>query len=76
MISELAAEANLKPAFEVLSESDAERLREFIGSHDNILVAPSFISTRPIFAMLSELNCRIQLVEADEEEEPPAYTLP
>ena len=75
-ISELAAEANLKPAFEVLSESDAERLREFIGSHENILVAPSFISTRPIFAVLTELNCRIQLVEADEEEEPPAYTLP
>ena len=76
VISELAAEANLKPAFEVLSESDAERLREFIGSHENILVAPSFISTRPIFAVLTELNCRIQLVEADEEEEPPAYTLP
>ena len=76
VISELAAEANLQPAFEVLSESDAERLREFIGSHENILVAPSFISTRPIFAMLAELNCRIELVEADEEEEPPAYTLP
>ena len=74
VISELAAEANLKPAFEVLSESDAERLREFIEGHDNVLVAPSFISTRPIFAMFSEMNCRIELVEADEEEEPPAYT--
>jgi hypothetical protein len=75
MISKLAAEANVQPAFEVLSESDAERLREFIGSHENILVAPSFISTRPIFAMFSEMNCRIELVEADEEEEPPAYKL-
>ncbi len=76
LIQKLAAESNLQPAFEVLSESDAERLREFIGSHENILVAPSFISTRPIFAMLSEMNCRIELVEAAEEEEQPAYTLP
>lgn len=76
LIEKLAAKSNLEPAFEVLSESDAGRLREFIGSHDNILVAPSFISTRPIFTMLSEMNCRIELVEAAEEEEPPAYTLP
>ena len=76
LIQKLAAESNLQPAFEVLSESDAERLREFIGSHENILVAPSFISTRPIFTILTELNCRIELVEAAEEEEQPAYTLP
>ena len=75
-VRKLAAESNLKPAFEVLSESDAERLREFIGSYENILVAPSFISSRPIFAMLSEMNCRIELVEAEEEEERPAFTLP
>ena len=75
-IRKLAAESKLEPAFESLSESDAARLREFIGSRENILVAPSFISTRPIFSMLSEMNCRIELVEAEEEEERPAYTLP
>jgi hypothetical protein len=76
LVQKLAAEANLKAAFEILSESDAERLREFIGNHENILVAPSFISTRPIFAVLSEMNCRIELVDAEEEEERPAYALP
>jgi hypothetical protein len=76
LIQELAAEANVKPVFEILSESDVERLREFVGSHENILVAPSFISTRPIFTMLSEMNCRIELVEAEEEEETSAYRLP
>ena len=76
LVQKLAAEANLKAAFEILSESDAERLREFIGNHENILVAPSFISTRPIFTALSEMNCRIELVDAEEEEERPAYTLP
>ena len=76
LVAKLAAESNLKAAFEIFSESDAERLREFIGSYENILVAPSFISTRPIFAMLSEMNCRIELVDAEEEEERPAYTLP
>ncbi len=74
-IQKLADEANVKPVFEILSESDAERLREFIGSHENILVAPSFISTRPIITMFSEMNCRIELVEAEEEEDTPAYKL-
>jgi hypothetical protein len=64
LVQKLAAEANLKAAFEILSESDAERLREFIGNHENILVAPSFISTRPIFTALSEMNCRIELLDA------------
>ena len=70
-IGKLAAEADLEPVFETLDESDALRLREFIGSRENILVAPSFISTRPIYALLSELNCRIELVEATEEEGTP-----
>jgi hypothetical protein len=74
-IRKLAAEAQLEPAFESLDESDTLRLREFIGSRENILVVPSFISTRPIFALLSELNCRIELVEA-KEEEGASYTLP
>ena len=74
-IRKLAAEAQLEPVFVSLDESDALRLREFIGSRENILVAPSFISTRPIFALLSELNCRIELVDAKEEEGAP-YTLP
>ena len=76
LIQKLAAESNLEPAFEVLREADTTGLREFIGSRENILIAPSFMSTRPIYAMLSEMNCRIELVEATEEEEPPAYTLP
>ena len=75
-IGKLAAEAKLEPVFESLGESDAARLREFIGSRENIVVAPSFISTRPFYAMLSELNCRIELVEAREEEDRPVYTLP
>jgi len=75
-IGKLAAESKLEPVFESLSETDAARLREFIGSRENIFVAPSFISTRPIFSMLSEMNCRIELVEAEEEQERPAYTLP
>ena len=74
LIQKLAAESNLELVFEVLREADTTRLREFIGSRENILIAPSFMSNRPIYAMLSEMNCRIELVEA--EEEGPAYTLP
>jgi hypothetical protein len=74
MIRKLAAESNIEPAFEVLREADTTGLREFIGNRENILIAPSYMSTRPIYAMLSEMKCRIELVEAEEEE--PAYTLP
>ena len=76
LIQKLAAESKLEAAFEVLRETDTSRLRDFIGSRENILIAPSFMSTRPIYATLTEMNCRIELVEAAEEEEPPAYTLP
>jgi hypothetical protein len=75
-IRKLADEANLKPVFETLNESDAERLSQFIGSHESILVAPSFMSTRPVFAALTAMNCRIELVEAEEEGVEPGYTLP
>ena len=67
-ILELAEEARLEPSFEVLPESDVARLREFFGSRGNVLIAPAFISTRPMYAVLTQLDCRILLVEAPEEE--------
>ena len=76
LLLKLAAESDLKPAFEILPETDAARLRELIGSYENVLIAPSFISTRPIFATFAELKCRVELVEAEEEVEKPSYSLP
>lgn len=68
LIRQLADEADVSPDFTVMPESDAARIREMIGSAPNVLVAPSLISKRPIYAQLSKLDCRILLVDASEED--------
>ena len=67
-IEKLASSADLALAFEVLPESDQKRIKEFIGTGQNVLIAPSFITTRPIYAHLTRLDCRILLIEGTEED--------
>lgn len=67
-IRRLAEQERVEPSFEVLPESDVERLRTFLGSSGNVLVAPAFISSRPVYTVLSQLDCRILLVEVPEEQ--------
>jgi hypothetical protein len=65
-MQELAAEADLPLAFKVLPESDQQRIMEFIGGPQNVLIAPSFITRRPLFRELQKLDCRIVLIEVRE----------
>lgn len=64
LVSELASQAKLPAAFEVLREADQERLVELLSGGGNVLIAPSFITGRPFYATLQKLDCRIELVEA------------
>jgi hypothetical protein len=66
-IEQLASKADLGLEFEVLPESDQKRIKELVGTGQNVLVAPSFITTRPIYARLTRLDCRILLIETTEE---------
>lgn len=66
-MQELASEADLALMFEVLPESDQQRIREFVAGSQHILIAPSFITRWPLFAELQKLDCRIVLIEAKEE---------
>lgn len=66
-IEKLAAEAKLALTFEVLPESDQKRIKALLGAGHNVLVAPSFIRTRPIYAHFTRCKCRIMLIEAAEE---------
>jgi len=66
-MQDLASEANLAIVFEVLPESNQQRIRELVSGPQNTLIAPSFITRRPLFAELQKLDCRIVLVEAKEE---------
>lgn len=66
-IEKLAAEAKLALAFEVLPESDQTRIEELVGKAENILIAHSFIKSRPIYTHLTRCKCRILLIEGAEE---------
>ena len=68
-VHRLAEEARLESRFEILPESDVERLRKFLDNQANVLVAPAFISSRPVYSVLSKLECRILLVEVPEEQD-------
>ena len=68
MVARLANEAKVSSEFEVLQESDAALVRNFLRSR-NVLVAASHISERPIFVELTKLDCRILLVDALEEDD-------
>ena len=63
MIQQLARDEDLSPAFEVLTDSDWQRIRELVKGTGNVLVAPSLMRRRPIFAEFEKLGCRIELVE-------------
>ena len=69
-MQQLAAEAKRRLEFEILSEPDEKRLRELVGERDSILIAPSLIRKQPIFAQLSTIGCRIELVEVSEQLNP------
>ncbi len=66
LVNQLATEANLTPGFEVLAESDQERIRGLLEGARNVLIAPSFISRRPIYDILKKPDCRIELIEAED----------
>ncbi len=70
-VEQLAADADRKIEFRVLPESDANLPESFVGPGRNVLIAPSLLASRPIYAELSRLDLRIELVEAaaDEDEE-------
>ena len=65
-VEQLASKADLALEFDVLLESNQKRIRELVGTAQNVLIAPSFIKTRPIYAHLTRLDCRILLIEATE----------
>lgn len=66
-MQELASEADLMLMFEVLPESGPQRIQDLLAGSQDILIAPSFLSTRPSFAELQKLGCKIELIEVKEE---------
>lgn len=67
LIQQRAAEARLPLVFETLAHTDPDRLREFIDRRASVIIAPAMIAREPIFVHLSQLGCRIELVDDDRE---------
>lgn len=73
-LQQLATEAEIQLAFEILAEHEAARIHEFVRSESDLLIAPSFFKGQPIYAELARLKCRILLVDAkDVATEPEDY---
>lgn len=66
-LEQLASDADLALAFEVFSESDQKHIQKLVEGGQDILIAPSFITSRPVYAHLAHLDCRVLLIEATEE---------
>jgi hypothetical protein len=63
-LQELAAEAEHELAFEVLPESDQNRVRDIVTETQTILIIPSGMASRPPFEELAKSGCRIILISA------------
>lgn len=63
-IETLAADADLSIEFRVLPESDSTLTQEIVGPGKSVLIAPAMLARQPIYAQLSQLDVRIELVEA------------
>jgi hypothetical protein len=74
MIRRLAEKERVEPSFEVLPETDVDRLRMFLDSSGNVLVAPAFISSWPVYRVLAQFDCTILLVEVPERQAAPDVT--
>ena len=63
-LQKLAAEADHEVAFEVLPESDQNRVRDIVTETQTILIVPPGLASRPLFAELAKSGCRIILISA------------
>ena len=62
-LQQLAAESDKELAFEVLSESDQERIRELVADGQCIVIATALLADQPVIKELQELGCRIVLIK-------------
>ncbi len=65
-LQQLATESEIQLAFEILAEQEATRIHEFVRSELDLVIAPSFFKRRPFYSELTQLKCRILLVDAED----------
>ncbi len=68
VLPEHDASTELPFAFEVLPEHDMSKLREIVSVQHDVLILPSFLKSRPIYAELTRVKCRVYYVDGEEED--------
>ena len=63
----LASEARLRCSFEELKDTDLTTVKNIVSGRQSILIADSPLTSLPIYASLTRLDCQVVLVDADED---------
>ncbi len=63
LIEQLAASTNRTVDFRVLSSDEDDAVDEVVDERTEVIIAPSLIKRQPVYAKLTRLKCRIELVE-------------
>lgn len=66
-LQQLATEAEIQLAFEIIAEHEAIRIHELVRSESDLLIAPSFFKGRSFYSELTRLKCRMLLVDTRDE---------
>jgi hypothetical protein len=62
-LHQLAAEAERELSFEVLPETDQERIKDLVAGAQCVVIAPAALADEPAFKELMELGCRVLLIQ-------------
>ena len=65
-LRQLADEAEVRLAFEMIDEHELTRLQELVISESDVLIAPAFFKGRPLYSELTRLNCRVLLIGSED----------
>jgi len=65
-LRQLADEAEVRLAFEMIDEHELTRLQELVISESDVLIASAFFKGRPLYSELARLNCRVLLIGSED----------
>ncbi len=63
LIEKLASSTNRTVDFRVLSADQDDAVYDLVDERTEVIIAPSLIKRQPVYAELTRLKCRIELVE-------------
>lgn len=72
-LHELAMKTELQPMFEVLAEREATKIENYVQVERDLLVVSADVKNRPVYSELTQLRCRILLVESEEQAQQHEY---